>query len=447
MIGLPWIQTIGASTGMMIAMTSPSATEEPFNWARVLQHEFIHVVTLQETDFNIPHWYTEALATRSEGFPLPRDWDRLLSDRMATKNLRNLDNLHLGFQRAESRDDWNFAYCQSVLYSDYFEQRFGETALAKLLEAYRHTRSTETAVQAAFAVNKADLEAGYLKFLDERVARIKRLKGLDEIDPATVRKMYDAKPDDPDAASAFAEWQLRQGKTDEALQLAVKVLKQSPEHLRATLVTARVHQQKKAWSTVEETLTKVWQADAPQPQVTEILAQAQLKQDHGEAALATFTAARKADPGDPRWWEGSLQAAQVTKDEAAIVVAAEKLATLVADDPNTRKLLAQIGWKNGDAARTVRFAKQALQVDVLDAETHWLLARGLAKTDQRETAIAEYAIARQLQPNQPDREVEEAELLDQVGKKDEARKLLGEIHAKHPEHAGVKTLVERWKLP
>ena len=31
-----------------------------FNWARVLKHEFVHVINLQQTDFNIPHWFTEA---------------------------------------------------------------------------------------------------------------------------------------------------------------------------------------------------------------------------------------------------------------------------------------------------------------------------------------------------------------------------------------------------
>lgn len=39
MVGLPWIQTIGASTGVIVALASPTATEEPFNWARVLRHE------------------------------------------------------------------------------------------------------------------------------------------------------------------------------------------------------------------------------------------------------------------------------------------------------------------------------------------------------------------------------------------------------------------------
>ena len=31
MVGLPWIQTIGASTGMIVALASPTAVDKPFN--------------------------------------------------------------------------------------------------------------------------------------------------------------------------------------------------------------------------------------------------------------------------------------------------------------------------------------------------------------------------------------------------------------------------------
>src|SRR5262249_30811184 len=55
--GLPFIPTVGACTGKVVALTSPRSTNKPFNWSRVLKHEVTHVITLQQTDFNIPHWY------------------------------------------------------------------------------------------------------------------------------------------------------------------------------------------------------------------------------------------------------------------------------------------------------------------------------------------------------------------------------------------------------
>ncbi|HZZ72874.1 MAG TPA: hypothetical protein VFE24_11535, partial [Pirellulales bacterium] len=62
MVGLPYIGTVGACAGKMVALSSPNDAKQKFNWARVLKHEFVHVLNLQQTNYNIPHWYTEALA-------------------------------------------------------------------------------------------------------------------------------------------------------------------------------------------------------------------------------------------------------------------------------------------------------------------------------------------------------------------------------------------------
>src|SRR5690606_35884978 len=99
MVGLPWIQTIGASTGVIIALASPTAVDTGFNWARVAKHEFVHVITLQQTAFRIPHWCTEALAVTSEGIARPAKWDELLLERVPKGQLRVLDELNDGFQR------------------------------------------------------------------------------------------------------------------------------------------------------------------------------------------------------------------------------------------------------------------------------------------------------------------------------------------------------------
>lgn len=447
MVGLPWIQTIGASTGMIVALTSPSATEEPFNWARVLKHEFIHVVTLQQTDFNIPHWYTEALATRTEGYPMPMEWNRLLQQRVATNNLRNLDNLHLGFQRAESRDDWNFAYCQSVLYSDYFEQRFGKEALAKLLEAYRTTRSTSIAVQQAFQVNKADLEAGYVKFLQERAARLANAGILPELDIPKVRKDYADKPDDHDVQAAYAEWQMRTGKFAQAESLARKVLDADPRQIRAALVAARCQMQREDMEGAEETLTAAWQAEQPQPQLTAVLGQVRLKLDNAEGALTVFRSAKEKFPDDPQWSRGIAAAAGSLGQRVARLEALERIAAIDPDDVKARKILAEEAFKDGDAPRTVRFAKMAMQIDVLDAEIHRLLARGLRQEKNFAGALAEWEVTCQLQPGKPDDEVEWARALHDLGRTEDAHDRLRRVLQKHPDHAGAKALAKELPPP
>ena len=74
MAGLPFIGTVAGCAGKIVGMASPSDLPGEFDWARVLRHEFVHVVSLQQTDFNIPHWYTEALAVLQEDLPRPAAW-------------------------------------------------------------------------------------------------------------------------------------------------------------------------------------------------------------------------------------------------------------------------------------------------------------------------------------------------------------------------------------
>src|SRR5260370_30702580 len=80
---LPAVHTIGACTGRMVAMDSPYAdgVRKPFNWARVIRHEMVHVFNLEQTNFLTPHWLTEGLAVNNDGFPRPPTWNQLLQER------------------------------------------------------------------------------------------------------------------------------------------------------------------------------------------------------------------------------------------------------------------------------------------------------------------------------------------------------------------------------
>src|SRR5947209_1044131 len=173
-VALPFIPTVGACTGKVVALASPRTGKAPFNWARVMKHELVHVITLQQTEFNIPHWYTEALAVESEGFPRPQPWNKMLVERVPTRRkLLNLDTINLGFIRPKEPDDRQLAYCQAQLYAQYMLQRFGPDALMKMLDAYRRGLTTDRAVTTCFGVEKADFEGQYLSFLDGVVKTIR----------------------------------------------------------------------------------------------------------------------------------------------------------------------------------------------------------------------------------------------------------------------------------
>jgi len=63
----------------MIAMVSPrgQGIRQAVQLSRVLRHELVHIFNLEQTHFQVPHWYTEGLAVMNEGFPRPQQWKEL----------------------------------------------------------------------------------------------------------------------------------------------------------------------------------------------------------------------------------------------------------------------------------------------------------------------------------------------------------------------------------
>ena len=126
-IAVPDLHTIGACTGRMFAMVSPNGkgVRKPFNWARVMRHEIVHIFNLEQTNFLVPHWFTEGLAVANEGFPRPPLWNQILLEHSAADQLLNLDTVDLGFIRPRSPEEWQLAYAQSNLYVEFMKEKYG----------------------------------------------------------------------------------------------------------------------------------------------------------------------------------------------------------------------------------------------------------------------------------------------------------------------------------
>src|SRR5262249_36347116 len=240
-VALPFIPTVGACTGKVVALASPKATNLPFNWARVLKHEVVHVITLQQTEFNIPHWYTEALAVESEGFPRPQEWNRMLLERVPKRSkLLNLDTINLGFIRPKEPEDRQMAYCQAQLYARYMLKRFGDDALIKMLMAYRRGLTTDRAIAACFHVAKADFEKGYLSYLDEVIKTIRTRASEEPVKFSQLERQLKERPDDPDLNARMAYEHFARRDLKEARPFADKALELKPHHPLASYVKAQL---------------------------------------------------------------------------------------------------------------------------------------------------------------------------------------------------------------
>lgn len=442
MVGLPWIQTIGASTGLMIAMTSPTCLERPLHWGRVLRHEFVHVLNLQQTEFNIPHWFTEALAMRAEGTLRPLEWDRLLAERVAAGKLRNLETLTEGFVLAGSSEEWNFAYCQSMLYADYMVERAGEESLVKLLDAYRRQLKTPAAIQEVFGVDLAAFEAGYLKFLQQTVAGLDAVEPRDEPQtPAEIQRAYREAPDSPEAAGRYAGLLWLAKKREEANQLALKVLKDHPAQPQAALVAARAAVAAEDLPGAVEILERALDRSAPRRDILSLLLEIQLAGKNWQAAGELCELGRRKFPRYPDWWRGRAAIALETDDRAGLKTALQSLLPLEPDDPIVRLKLAEFALAEGDARAARAYARDSLLIDVLDAETHRVLAEAAVKLNDRPRAIQEYETALDLKPGSAGWNYELARLYAADERVRDAKDRLFEALKHDPQHQGVRTLL------
>jgi tetratricopeptide (TPR) repeat protein len=207
--GSPWIGTVGASTGRVIAMVAPRkgvATLGPFNWAQVLRHEFTHTVTLAATDNRIPHWMTEGLAVYEEHTPLKWEWIPMLYNAVTKDQLFALRNLTWGFVRPRKPTDRSLAYAESYWICNYIEKNYGHDAILKMLERFRAGASEQQAFETVLGKSLDAFQAEFFAWCKDEVSKW----GYDE---ATSQK-YDALREDGesqvkagDYAAAVKTWE------------------------------------------------------------------------------------------------------------------------------------------------------------------------------------------------------------------------------------------------
>ena len=370
-VALPFIPTVGACTGKVVALASPKTSNSPFNWARVMKHELVHVITLQQTEFNIPHWYTEALAVQSEGFPRPQPWNKMLVERVPTRRkLLNLDTINLGFIRPDEPEDRQLAYCQAQLYAQYMLQRFGPDALIKMLAAYKRGLTTDRAIDDCFHVAKPDFEAKYLDFLDQVVKTIQTRAGEEKpVKFSELERQLKAKPDDPDlnARMAYEHFARRDYKL--AKPFADKALKLQPKQPMASYVKARI------FSSIgydDEALTILEPAldpARPDTRVLDLLAELQMKAGKLDEAERLYELGRKDDPQNSKWVAG-LARVHLRKKDPKLVNELVELANNDADDLALRKELTKRFNDAKDGPNAEHWGQECLYVDVYDPECH-----------------------------------------------------------------------------
>lgn len=388
-IALPDLHTIGACTGRMFAMVSPNSKDmrKPFNWGRVLRHELTHIFNLEQSKFQVTHWFTEGLAVINEDYPRPQQWNALLLERVPKGELMNLDDIDLGFVRPRTPEDWHMAYCQSQLYVEYLKSKYGPPVVGQLLDAYRDGLDTAAALAKVCKVDKPAFEKGYREYVEDVV---KGLRGKPIEKPLTYQQLQEAHEKDPgnlDVTARLAEQLIRRDKA-RAFKLADEVLGKKADHPLANYVKARLVLQSGDVDRARSLLEAGLDTASPEPKVLKELGKMYYDAGDFTRAEAAFKLGHKAEPQESSWLQELARVYAQTGNKAKQIEVLKELVPTDADDLEHRKRLARLLLDAGQAAEAERYARQALEIDVRDTDVREALDRALR--EQKKDAEADH---------------------------------------------------------
>lgn len=163
--GMPALHTIAAATGPVIAMEAPrdgpNHLTGPYDWARVVQHEFTHTVTLSRTRNRLPHWFTEAGAVYLEDSPRDYNTVQLLTRSFDTDTLLDFDNINIAFARPNRPSDRGLAYAEGAFMYQYIIERFGARTPLELMDLYAKGVREQPAFEKILGVTRDQFYADF----------------------------------------------------------------------------------------------------------------------------------------------------------------------------------------------------------------------------------------------------------------------------------------------
>jgi tetratricopeptide (TPR) repeat protein len=174
-LGLPgMIGALGACFGRVVSLDSPKARPPgTFSWQATLWHELAHVITLQMSKQRVPRWLTEGVSVHEETRARPewgRDMEVPFAAALERGEVLKLRDLNSGFTRP---DTIALAYFQAALLVDHIVESKGEAALRALLRSYGEGLDQDAALSKGLGVTVDQLQATFDTALEARFAGLR----------------------------------------------------------------------------------------------------------------------------------------------------------------------------------------------------------------------------------------------------------------------------------
>lgn len=431
--GKPWIHTVGACTGRVIALSTPRDSIEVmgrYNMARVLLHEFTHTVTLAATDNRIPHWFTEGLAVYQENAPRGFDWMELLAVAARRGQLFTLESIDWGFIRPKRATDRPMAYAQSEWMVEYIIERFGYAAIRPMLDTYRIGKTQEDVFREQFKLSLTEFDAdfaawakkhagewGFDMAAPENTLELRTLVETEGVTAAVFGRLARAEFDDEEldrAAIAARQAVERDPREPIGLDVLVKCLSIQADNAPDDLLTAIDEEALPLAKRLAEVSPNGWTAP-------KALAEMALRREDWAAAKTELHRLQKLCPADP-FSSRALAAIYLQEDNDKEALAQlMNLAPVEQADPDIPAKIAEIAHRRGDLQEAMYWFRQALAIDPFSADLHEELAGVAQQAGDHKAALREYRMLSRIEPTKAKHFERAAVAADRLGDTEAAK--------------------------
>ncbi len=403
--GLPWIGTVGACTGNVIAMDVPRGgaknTMGAFDWARVMRHEFTHTVTLYMTDNRIPHWLTEAAACVQE--QAPRDWEdcQLLAMNYRSGKLFKYQDLNWGFIRPKRSIDRMLAYRQSEWIYQYIVEVYGQPTMLKFLHCFKDGLTESQALQATFGRTPDTFNQDFLEWAGKQIAGW----GI-PTDPlpsaGDAKTALDAHPDDPKLMFQLASAEIGAGKVaDDTVALLRHALEKDPKYSAAReLLGFVLHHQKKD-AEARQMFEQVVQEDPHRPVTLRTLGQMAMETENFDEAEKWFLQLQQVRPLESTSYENLAGIYLIQHKYGPAIAQLTELQRHEQKDERIPRKLAELYRQNQQLDDAAQMAYKSIRINPYNPINHNLMGQILLQQNQPGKAIEYFKYATDLADGVP----------------------------------------------
>ncbi|MCC7290864.1 MAG: tetratricopeptide repeat protein [Phycisphaerales bacterium] len=451
--GKPWIFTVGACTGRVIALSAPRADVKlsgPYDIASVLKHEFTHTVTLAATDNRIPHWMTEGLAVHQEDSPRSFDWCQLLADAMRRDRLFTLESVNWGFIRPRHPNDRQLAYAQSEWMCEYIIERFGYDVINRMLTQFEAGRTQEQVFRDLLGLETQAFDKDFAAWSRKQAEGW----GLDlsPVEDLTKLRALALLPSEDGAAlGRLAKAELAEGNVEPAVETARKALEKNPDDVPA-LETLGASMAELAGESRSPGKIKEYDDEAhpllqrlaglkPQNWVAQkYLGKIALRRGQFDVAETHFKNLQRLCPLEPSSHAG-LAAVYLNadNDDAALAQLLE-LAQGSTGNADVASQIARIYRRKQQLADAQHWYRRAIFMDLFSPKLHAELAELHQLRGQDAEALAEYEMLTRLQPDEAGHWSRAALTARKLGKDDQAQHYAREAVKRDPNSPAASLL-------